>query len=95
MEYDSSRAAYKKALNMRTDISTNVKLGLYSILDGDYEKARRYFDAFHFDIPLIEVHRGRIVEAEKKLAAMDRSYFNKDQQIPDEDKFLIRIKTVS
>ncbi len=77
LEYDSSRAAYKKALNMRTDISTNVKLGLYSILDGDYENARRYFDAFHFDVPLIEVHRGRIIEAEKKLAAMEHPILTK------------------
>ncbi len=73
MEYDSSRDAYKKATSLRSEFSSNLKLGFYAILDNDYYSAARYFDAYNFNVPQIEAHRGRIIEAEKKLSNLEQS----------------------
>ena len=87
-EYDSSRAAYKKALSLRSDISTNVKLAFYLILENDYNNARKYFDAFKFDVPQIEAYRGRIIEAEKKLSSLDHPILTKINKLRMRINFL-------
>ena len=75
-EYDSSRAAYQKAVSLRTDFFSNEKLGGFSILRNDYSNAERHFIACDFELPLIEVHRGQIKNAEEKLSKLPESQIN-------------------
>jgi serine/threonine protein kinase/Flp pilus assembly protein TadD len=72
-DYDSSRAAYRKAISLRSDFISNARLGSYSILDNDYDNARKYFNACSFELPLVEVHRGQIKNAEEKLSNLPGS----------------------
>lgn len=80
-EYDSSRAAYQKAVSLRTDFFSNEKLGAYSILRNDYSKAERNFIASDFEWPVIEVHRGQIKNAEKKLSKLPESQITENNKL--------------
>jgi serine/threonine protein kinase/tetratricopeptide (TPR) repeat protein len=79
-EYDSSRALYQKAISLREDFSSNAKLGAFALLRNQYGLADRYFQACNFGLPLTDLHRGQIQNAEKKFSVLPAS------QIPESDK---------
>lgn len=65
-EYDSSRAAYKKSFELRSDFSAN-QLGMFDVLSGQYNDAERYFEISRNKNPVIELHKGQINKAISKL----------------------------
>ena len=66
-EYDSSRAAYLKAIDLRRDFSSADKLGYYAVLNQQYKDAEKYFEMSGFQLPVIDIHRGQFNSAQKKL----------------------------
>jgi serine/threonine protein kinase/tetratricopeptide (TPR) repeat protein len=66
MEYDSSCIQYKKAINLRRDFASSTNLGYYHILRNNYTDALKYFHMSGYKIPLVEIHRGQILKAQKK-----------------------------
>lgn len=85
MEYDSSRASYQKAINLRGDFMSATKLGFYYLLRQQFDDAEKYFRASDFELPLIEVYYGQIQNAEKKLMELPVS------QISASDKLMTMI----
>ncbi len=67
MDYDSSRASYQKAMNLRVDFASAYKLGYDAVLKQRYNDAKKFFDKSGLLEPLIEVHLGKLHLAEKKL----------------------------
>ena len=80
-DYDSSIAAYKKAVRLRSDFFSNEKLGAFSILKNDYGNAERRFIACDFELPLIEVHQGQIHKAVKILSKLPESQITESNKL--------------
>jgi predicted Zn-dependent protease/TolB-like protein len=73
MEYDSSRSSYQKALTLRGDFFSGYKIGFDALLRQQYEEAENYFARSGFRRPVIEIHRGQLKDAEKKLSELSGS----------------------
>ncbi|MEJ2104842.1 MAG: protein kinase, partial [Ignavibacteriaceae bacterium] len=67
MEYDSSLASYKKAISLRKYYISAYKLGCYAVLKRQYKDAEKYFEMSGFQLPVIDIHRGKLKIAMKKL----------------------------
>lgn len=65
MEYDSSSIEYKKAISLRRDFASSTNLGYYYTLRNNYADALQDFHMSGYKIPLVEIHRGQIVKAQK------------------------------
>jgi tetratricopeptide (TPR) repeat protein len=81
MEYDSSRASYQKALTLRGDFMSADKLGFDALLRQQYKEAANYFAKSGLQLPLIEIHRGQLQDAEKKLAKLPESQISEDSRL--------------
>jgi serine/threonine protein kinase/predicted Zn-dependent protease len=80
MDYDSSRAAYEYSTSLRNDFDA-YKIGSYDLLNQRYNDAERHFQmsgyaiglggaggvTSRFPLPLIEIEKGQIKNAENKL----------------------------
>ena len=73
MEYDSSRSSYQKALTLCGDFFSGYKIGFDALLRQQYEEAENYFARSGFRRPVIEIHRGQLKDAEKKLSELSGS----------------------
>jgi serine/threonine protein kinase/Flp pilus assembly protein TadD len=81
MEYDSSRDSYQKALTLRGDFISRYKLGFDALLRQQYEEAEDYFAKSGLQLPLIEIHRGQLQNAQKKLAGLPKSQISEDSRL--------------
>lgn len=80
MDYDSSRDAYDYSTSLRNDYDA-YKLGYYDLLNQRYDEAKKYFQMSGYSVglgrvggvksriplPLVEVERGEIKDAENRL----------------------------
>ncbi len=64
--FDSSRAAYKNAFDLRGDFSAD-KLGMYDVLSMRYKEAEQYFGLSRNKIPLVDIHKGQLYKAINKI----------------------------
>ncbi len=84
-ESDSSRASYQKAISLREDFGSAAKLGFDAVLRQQYTDAEKYFQAFGFELPLIEAQRGLLQSAKKKIMGLP------DSQISPGDRLMTMI----
>lgn len=81
MDYDSSRASYQKALTLRGDFPSGSKLGFDALLRQQYEEAENYFIKSGFQRPVVDIHRGRLRDAENKLAKLPESQISANDRL--------------
>ena len=79
MEFDSSCIEYQKAINLRKDFASSANLGYYNVLRNNYADALQYFHMSGYRIPLIEIHRGEILKAQKKSSALLNSQISQNE----------------
>jgi eukaryotic-like serine/threonine-protein kinase len=79
MEYDSSSIEYKKAITLRRDFVSSTNLGHYNLLRNNYADALQYFHLSGYRIPLVEIHRGQILRAQKKSSALLNSQISQTE----------------
>jgi len=79
-EYDSSRASYLKSFSLRRDFSAD-RLGEDAMLRGQYKEAAYYFEIIGLEFPLIEIHRGKLHSAQKKLNLLFNSQISQGKHL--------------
>ncbi|HSD64380.1 MAG TPA: protein kinase [Ignavibacteriaceae bacterium] len=84
-DYDSSRASYQMAIQLRSDFSSASKLGYLSVLSQNYNDAEKYFEEGGNTLPFIDMHKGKLQNVEKKILGLP------DAEISKSDRLLILI----
>lgn len=81
LEYDSSCIEYRKAVNLRRDFASSTNLGFYNVLRNNYTDALQYFHMSGYKLPVIDIHRGQILNAQKKLSELLNSKISRNEQL--------------
>ena len=80
MEYDSSLSAFQKSFSLQRDFSAE-RLGENAILRCKYKDAKQYFEISGIDLPLIEIHQGRLYAAQKKLDELLKTETSRSERL--------------
>ena len=79
MEYDSGYTQYQKAISLRKDFASSTNLGYYNVLRNNYTEALQYFHMSGYKIPVIEIHRGQILKAQKNSSDLINSQISRTE----------------